>query len=196
MRAPRLLALLVLGIATSLLGCRQPPERNPPPALSEPVTVSVLVDRGHPLEDVARLAAQRLNESRSPDERPVVLDIAPAGGQAGQVVVPVTHDAPPDTRALVLVPRRAAPSPDTRRDPDLRMPDDADAAVLTYALGVYDAVLVAGLAARARPDSTPDALLAWLRSQPGWRLSLGEVSYAGPLEPPLGPNVILREPSR
>ena len=196
MRAPRLLALLVLGIATSLLACRQPPERNPPPALGEPVTVSVLLDRGHPLDAVARLAAQRLNESRSPDERPVWLDIAPVGAKAGQVVVPVTHDAPPDTRALLLVPRRPDPPQGVRRDPDLQMPDEADAAVLAYALGVYDAVLVAGLAARARPDSTPDALLAWLRSQPGWRLSLGEVSYAGPLDPPLGPNAILREPSR
>ncbi|MCO4773558.1 MAG: hypothetical protein KDA24_26230 [Deltaproteobacteria bacterium] len=197
MGSARLLALLALALCTfCTLGCGpRPPERNPAPALMSPVVVSVLLERDHAFADVARLAARRLNESRGPAERPVRIEIDPTS-PSGRVAVPVTRDAPAHARTLVLVPRRG-PLPDAHRaDPALEGSLGSDDLRAAHALSVYDAVLVAGLASRALPDATPDGLLTWLRGQPGWELSLGPVDYRSSLNPALGPQAIVREPSR
>lgn len=185
----RIVVLLAMCLATSPLGCRLPPERNPPPALASPVTVDVLMDQDHALAEVARLAVRRLNESRGPGERPVRLNIG-LNLSPGGVIVPVTGAAPPEARALVLVPRKRSLPARSRADP--RFPPNlrTDDLLTSHSLGVYDAVVIAGVAARGRPDATPEILLAWLRSQPGWRLSLGEFDYNTTLDPDFGPQAL------
>ncbi len=155
----------------------------------------MLLEPADPLADAARLAVRRLNESRSPDERPVRLAVATDGLDAPRVLVPVHGDAPPSTRALVLTPRLGASTDSARVDPELPAVLRSDPAVRAQALAVYDAVLVAGLAARSQPDATPQSLAAWLRDQPGWRLSQGDVSYTGGADPALGPHLLAPDPA-
>lgn len=143
----RLLLLLLL-----LVGCSPtPPQRNPPPALSAPGRITLLAPADDPMVEVARVAVRRLNTSRSPTERPVVLevrgrpeDVAPGERLA---VVPVRVDAPPG--ALAFEPRRGPIPEGARHDPDLPPAVIADDGHLSEALAVYDAVVEAGLSVRS-----------------------------------------------
>lgn len=152
-----------------------PPERNPPPALSAPAHVHLLAAPSSPDADVARLVVRRLNASRAPDERPLLLSVGmnPAGAH---VVVSLGDDEPPAS-PFVVTPWRGALPGVPRIDPQL--PPGAD-------LALYDAVAVAGLLARCPGD----APLAWLRAQDPVRLALGSVSYADDLSPPGAPSVV------
>ncbi len=190
MSRARILTLLAMCFATSPLGCRLPPERNPPAALSTPVTVTVVVDEEHPLAEVALLAVRRLNESRGPDERPVKLNLGLDPVLRG-VIVPVTTDIPPTTRSLILLPRERSLPARNRADPRFPSQLRSTDVQTSHSLGVYDAVVIAGVTARARPEGTPEVLLAWLRSQPGWRLSLGEFDYKTTLDPDFGPRALM-----
>jgi len=184
-------AALLVGWVALLAGCRVPPERNPPPALSAPAIVSVVLSDAHPLAGAARLAVRRLNESRAPSERPVQLEIGPRAS-AGQVLVPVTADAPGSFAGLILVPRRGSLPESHQVDPAMPLDLLGDDLLAAHALGLYDAVLLAGVVARSGPDATADLLVARLRATAG-RFALGEISYAQSLEPPLGPSAIVRE---
>ena len=162
---PRLLS--VLTTATLLAaGCARPPHRNPPPAFQAPVDVTVSA----PAEDTAgrqaaQVAAERLNRSRAPDERPVR-------------VVLVDGPLRVTAASLGITPPAAPRAPDRLVDP--RVAPELNGAELDRVLGIYDAVLVVGLTAREGHDA------AWLRAQPGWRLALGTTHFRDGVEAPSG----------
>lgn len=161
LRGRQLLSVLAIA-ALALAACAQPPERNPPPAFQAPVTITVSLPDGPDrdlLLDVARVAQRRLNRSRAPGQRPVHVTLASgaiAASASGVRVVPPASP-PPGERLL-----------------DPLLPPDAVAtdADLERSLGLYDSVIVVGLAARQ-----PEPAAAWLRAQPGWGLGLGRVDF-------------------
>ena len=160
-----LLRAAILLLATTLVGCALPPERNPPPAFQSPIVLDVQLlgdtPRDRAMAEGARTAAKRLNRSRSPTERPV------------RVIVGDGTDAGVRVGALSVFAAMSPPAGELLVDP-LLPPDSVETNErLEAAVAMYDAVIVAGLAAR-QVELPPEQ---WLRAQPGWWLGLGATHF-------------------
>ncbi len=160
-----LLRAAILLLATALVSCTLPPERNPPPAFRSPVVLDVQLrgdtPRDRAMADAARTAAKRLNRSRSPTERPV------------RVIVGEGPEHRVRAGAITVFAASSDPVGELLVDPLLAPETGQTSERINAAVAMYDAVVVAGLAARQH-DLPPEQ---WLRAQPGWRLGLGTTHF-------------------
>ncbi len=160
-----LLRAAILLLATTFVGCALPPERNPPPAFQAPVVLDVQVTGVTPrdlaMNAAAHAAVQRLNRSRSPTERPVRAIVGPGDEPGVRVGALTVFAASSDPIGELLV--------DPLLPPEAVETDER----IEAAVAMYDAVLVAGLAAR-QLELPPEQ---WLRAQQGWRLGLGTTHF-------------------
>jgi hypothetical protein len=161
----KLLRAVLLLLATTFVSCALPPERNPALAYQSPVVLEVQLTGATPRdlarEDGALTAMKRLNRSRSPTERPVRVVF----GQGPELSVRVG--------TLNVFTASSRPTGELLVDPLIRHDSvDTDAGI-HVTLAMYDAVLVAGMAAR-QGELPPHE---WLRAQSGWRLALGMTHF-------------------
>lgn len=171
----------ILLIAIALAGCALPPERNPPPAYQAPAQLEVLIpsaDTPHraALSAAASLAATRLNRSRSPTERPVRIRVGPGA------VIGVR------TGAITVIAAAVQPYEELLIDPRLPAVAVESEESIYASVAMYDAVLVAGMAARQGEQLPED----WLRAQPGWRLGLGVTHFRDHDSAPTGTRFTIR----